>query len=144
MMFTKTVVYYSSPISYYVIVYVRYCLQWYIPHRMAGLHSWQHHFMDMLILWECSLRLKHRSTHRMRYMYMYTVPITRKHTAQCVYSGTSPNGHLTIADTSLIRTQYSGPDWTSVNLHWKAPAKLWTPPYSVLRTQAAAPSGRNL
>ena len=36
--------------------------------RMAGLHSWQHRLRDMMILWECSLRLRHKSTHRMRYV----------------------------------------------------------------------------
>ena len=46
------------------------------PHRVAGLHSWQHHVGDALILQECSLRLRHSSTHRMRCAAL-------KHTALC-------------------------------------------------------------
>ena len=46
-----------------------------IPHRLARLHSWQHHLRDMLILWKCSSRLRCKSTYRIR----YATATTRKH-----------------------------------------------------------------
>ena len=50
-------------------------------HRMVGLHSWQHHLEGTLILCECSLRLRHRSTCRRR----YATPTTRKHAPKLVH-----------------------------------------------------------
>ena len=89
---------------------------------MAWLHSWQHHWMGILILWECSLKPWQRSTHRKRYASFTTVQTTYCTASHCLDNTSSYKVYTIIvaqivpSEPTLTACFCSQRGWTALHL----------------------------